>query len=127
MCRSLLGDSIDIHGGGSDLIFPHHTNEIMQTEAVTGKQFSRFWLHNGFVNINQQKMSKSAHNFLTLRYAILSLRKSNAVRSERQHVALNRDLVKDPLDARAFRFLILSIQVRPYMFHPLIPCLLVER
>lgn len=54
-------------------MFPHHTNEIMQTEAVTRKQFSQFWLHNGFVNINQQKMSKSANNFLTLRYALFVL------------------------------------------------------
>lgn len=67
MCHSLLGDSIDIHGGGSDLMFPHHTNEILQTEAFTGKQFSRVWMHNGFVNINNEKMSKSLQNFKTLR------------------------------------------------------------
>lgn len=67
MCHALLGDSIDIHSGGSDLVFPHHTNEILQSEAFTGRQFSRVWMHNGFVNINNEKMSKSLSNFKTLR------------------------------------------------------------
>lgn len=62
-----LGDQIDIHGGGMDLIFPHHENEIAQTEALTQKQFSRFWMHNAFVQVNKEKMSKSLGNFFTLK------------------------------------------------------------
>ncbi len=62
-----LGESFDIHGGGQDLIFPHHENEIAQSEAKTGKQFSKVWLHNGFVTVNREKMSKSLGNFFTLR------------------------------------------------------------
>lgn len=58
---------LDIHGGGQDLIFPHHENEIAQSEAATGKEFSRFWVHNGFVQINSEKMSKSLNNFQTIR------------------------------------------------------------
>ena len=61
-----LGDTIDIHGGGIDLAFPHHTNEIAQSEVHTGKKFVNYWLHNGFVNIDNQKMSKSEGNFTTL-------------------------------------------------------------
>ncbi|MDR0723639.1 MAG: cysteine--tRNA ligase [Endomicrobium sp.] len=66
MASHLLGDSIDIHGGGQDLIFPHHENEIAQSEAKTGKQFVKYWVHNGFVTINKEKMSKSLNNFFTL-------------------------------------------------------------
>lgn len=61
-----LGASFDIHGGGQDLIFPHHENEIAQSEAVTGKPFASYWLHNGFVTVNREKMSKSLGNFFTL-------------------------------------------------------------
>jgi cysteinyl-tRNA synthetase len=61
-----LGQSIDIHAGGIDLIFPHHENEIAQSESCTGKTFSKYWLHNGFVNIKNEKMSKSLGNFITL-------------------------------------------------------------
>lgn len=67
MSLKYLGDTIDIHCGGKDLIFPHHENEIAQSEAVTGKKFVRYWLHNGFVNINNHKMSKSKGNFFTIR------------------------------------------------------------
>jgi cysteinyl-tRNA synthetase len=67
MSSSLLGETFDIHGGGRDLIFPHHENEIAQSEGVTGKPFVKYWLHNGFVNINQEKMSKSLGNFFTIR------------------------------------------------------------
>ena len=67
MSTSILGPTLDIHGGGKDLIFPHHENEIAQAEAATGKPFVRFWLHNGFINIDRQKMSKSLGNFLTVR------------------------------------------------------------
>jgi cysteinyl-tRNA synthetase len=67
MSSSLLGDTFDIHGGGRDLIFPHHENEIAQSEGASGKPFVKYWLHNGFVNINQEKMSKSLGNFFTIR------------------------------------------------------------
>jgi cysteinyl-tRNA synthetase len=62
MVRKLLGDSIDIHGGGVDLVFPHHENEIAQCEAFTGKPYVKYWLHNGFIEISGQKMSKSLGN-----------------------------------------------------------------
>jgi cysteinyl-tRNA synthetase len=61
-----LGETFDIHGGGQDLIFPHHENEIAQSEAATGKGFARFWVHNGFVTVDQEKMSKSLGNFFTI-------------------------------------------------------------
>jgi len=67
MVREHLGDTIDLHCGGQDLVFPHHENEIAQSEAATGKPFARYWMHNGFVNINQEKMAKSAGNFMTVR------------------------------------------------------------
>lgn len=84
MSREYLGDRIDIHAGGSDLAFPHHENEVAQSEALTGKQFARYWLHNGFVNLDDEKMSKSTGNFvrvnelldaypaLPIRYLLLS-------------------------------------------------------
>jgi cysteinyl-tRNA synthetase len=62
-----LGETFDIHAGGKDLIFPHHENEIAQSEASSGRKFVNYWLHNGFVNINQEKMSKSLGNFFTIR------------------------------------------------------------
>jgi cysteinyl-tRNA synthetase len=67
MVRDRLGDQIDIHVGGADLMFPHHENEIAQSEAVTGKSLSRYWLHNGMVNVDGEKMSKSLGNFTTIR------------------------------------------------------------
>jgi cysteinyl-tRNA synthetase len=67
MSQKYLGEAFDIHGGGKDLIFPHHENEIAQSEAATGKPFVRYWIHNGFVNINKEKMSKSLGNILTLK------------------------------------------------------------
>jgi cysteinyl-tRNA synthetase len=67
MSSTLLGDTIDIHGGGQDLIFPHHENEIAQSEAQTGKPFVKYWIHNGFVTVNKEKMSKSLNNFFTLK------------------------------------------------------------
>ncbi|MFT8812232.1 cysteine--tRNA ligase [Oenococcus sp.] len=66
MSTKYLGDTIDIHGGGIDLVFPHHTDEIAQSEAHTGKTFVHYWLHNGFVNVNNEKMSKSLGNFTTV-------------------------------------------------------------
>ncbi|MBR6400075.1 MAG: cysteine--tRNA ligase [Firmicutes bacterium] len=67
MAKRYLGDTIDIHAGGEDLIFPHHENEIAQSEAANGVPFARYWMHNGFINIDNIKMSKSKGNFFTLR------------------------------------------------------------
>jgi cysteinyl-tRNA synthetase len=67
MSQKYLGETFDIHGGGMDLVFPHHENEIAQAECSTGKPFARYWLHNGFVNIDKEKMSKSLKNFKTIR------------------------------------------------------------
>jgi len=67
MSSKYLGDQIDIHGGGEDLIFPHHENEIAQSEAATGKPFAKYWMHNAFINIDNKKMSKSEGNFFTVR------------------------------------------------------------
>ena len=89
MARKYLGDSIDIHCGGIDLQFPHHENEIAQSEGATGEKFCNCWLHNGFVNIGDEKMSKSKGNFLTLRTACST---------------------SD--DVRAYRYLVVSSQYR---------------
>ncbi len=67
MSKKYLGDEIDIHAGGEDLIFPHHENEIAQSEAANGKPFAKYWMHNAFLNIDNKKMSKSAGNFFTVR------------------------------------------------------------
>jgi cysteinyl-tRNA synthetase len=72
MAMKYLGDTIDIHSGGQDLIFPHHENEIAQSEAATGKPFARYWMHNGFINVNNEKMSKSLGNFFTVRDIVKS-------------------------------------------------------
>lgn len=89
MARKYLGDSIDLHCGGIDLKFPHHENEIAQSEGATGKKFCNCWMHNGFVNIGDEKMSKSKGNFLTLRGAC-----------------------PKSVDVRAYRYLIVSSQYR---------------
>ena len=67
MSKRYLGETIDIHAGGQDLTFPHHENEIAQSEARSGKTFSKYWMHNGYININNEKMSKSKGNFFTVR------------------------------------------------------------
>lgn len=67
MAHKLLGETIDIHAGGEDLVFPHHENEIAQSEARTGKPFANYWMHSAFINSNNQKMSKSLNNFFTAR------------------------------------------------------------
>ena len=67
MAKKYLGDTIDIHAGGEDLVFPHHENEIAQSEAANDKPFAKYWLHNGFINVDNKKMSKSLGNFFTLR------------------------------------------------------------
>lgn len=89
MAQKYLGETIDLHGGGIDLKFPHHENEIAQSQGVTGKPFCNCWFHNGFVNINAEKMSKSLGNFLTL---------SNACPSA--------------VEVRAYRYLVVSSQYR---------------
>ena len=67
MSKKYIGDTIDIHAGGEDLVFPHHENEIAQSEACNDEKFANYWMHNGFLNINNKKMSKSAGNFFTVR------------------------------------------------------------
>ncbi|MGM0451652.1 MAG: cysteine--tRNA ligase [Thermodesulfobacteriota bacterium] len=79
MSAEYLGCGFDIHGGGKDLIFPHHENEIAQSEAAFGRTFVKYWLHNGFINIDQEKMSKSLGNFLTIR-AIINTYSPEALR-----------------------------------------------
>jgi cysteinyl-tRNA synthetase len=74
-----LGEQIDIHGGGNDLIFPHHENEIAQSEALTGKQFSRYWIHNGMLQLSGEKMSKSVGNLITIE-EFLSKHRGDALR-----------------------------------------------
>ena len=71
MAKKLLGETIDIHAGGSDLAFPHHENEVAQSESLTGKPFANYWLHSAFVNVNNQKMSKSLNNFKTARETLV--------------------------------------------------------
>lgn len=91
MVRKYLGDTIDIHAGGQDLTFPHHENEIAQTEALTGKPFANYWMHNGYINIDNEKMSKSLGNFI-----------------------LVHDIIKQ-IDPQVLRFFILSVHYR----HPI--------
>jgi cysteinyl-tRNA synthetase len=74
MSTKYLGASFDIHGGGKDLIFPHHENEVAQAEAATGQPFANYWVHNGFVRINQEKMSKSLGNFFTIKEILKTVR-----------------------------------------------------
>src|SRR5579883_697847 len=89
MVRDRLGDTIDIHTGGDDLVFPHHENEIAQSEVVTGKPLANYWIHNGMVKVNGQKMSKSLGNFITI-----------------------RDLLDRGIDPMAVRLFILQAQYR---------------
>ena len=91
MARELLGDTIDIHAGGQDLTFPHHENEIAQSEAHNGKQFARYWMHNGYINIDNEKMSKSLGNFVLV----------NDIRKQ--------------IDPQVLRFFMLSVHYR----HPI--------
>jgi cysteinyl-tRNA synthetase len=72
MSTKYLGETLDIHGGGQDLIFPHHENEVAQSEALTGKEFVRYWVHNGFVTVNKEKMSKSLKNIFAMKDLILN-------------------------------------------------------
>lgn len=79
MARQLLGETIDIHGGGQDLQFPHHECEIAQSEALTGQPFARYWMHNGYIRINNEKMSKSLGNSVTVK-DLLAIAKPQAIR-----------------------------------------------
>jgi cysteinyl-tRNA synthetase len=79
MCMNLFGETIDIHGGGNDLIFPHHENEILQSESATGKPLANYWLHNGMLTVQEEKMAKSLKNFFTVRQ-VLSLHTKEEVR-----------------------------------------------
>lgn len=88
MINKHLGETIDIHAGGKDLVFPHHENEVAQSEAYTGKTLSNYWMHNGYINIDNKKMSKSAGNFFTV-----------------------RDIL-DKYDAEVVRFFLLSVHYR---------------
>eukprot|EP00903_Cladosiphon_okamuranus_P015160 g14018.t1 len=89
MARRFLGDTVDVHAGGIDLVFPHHENEVAQSEGFTGKPFCNCWVHNAFVNVDGEKMSKSKGNFLTL-----------------------SGTLPTALDVRAFRYLVVSSQYR---------------
>jgi len=100
MSRKYLGDTFDIHGGGIDLIFPHHENEIAQAEATGGKKFVNYWVHNGYLNIEGEKMSKSLNNFFTAR-DILKKYKPEAIRffflskHYRSSIDFNEEIVKE--------------------------------
>ncbi len=95
-----IGETLDIHGGGADLIFPHHENEIAQSEAYTGKPFAKYWIHNGFVTINKEKMSKSLGNVLNIR-DLLNLYDAEALRlfllssHYRSPIEFNHEYIKE--------------------------------
>lgn len=93
-----LGETFDIHGGGMDLIFPHHENEIAQSCGATGKEFARYWIHNGFVQINQEKMSKSLGNFFTIREIFESWAYREPVTAETLRYFLLSSHYRSPLD-----------------------------
>ena len=98
MAMRHLGETFDIHGGGMDLIFPHHENEIAQSCGATGKEFARYWVHNGFVQINQEKMSKSLGNFLTIREIFDKSEWPDAVTGEMLRYFLLSTHYRSPLD-----------------------------
>lgn len=93
-----LGETFDIHGGGMDLIFPHHENEIAQSCAATGKEFARYWVHNGFVQVNQEKMSKSLGNFFTIREVFEKWGYRESVTGEALRYFLLSTHYRNPLD-----------------------------
>jgi len=99
MALTYLGEQIDIHGGGADLIFPHHENEIAQSEGATGKQFAKYWMHNGYINIDNKKMSKSLGNFFTVRdiaqeFDLSAVRFFILSAHYRNPINFSRDLIK---------------------------------
>ncbi len=103
MVRAELGDTIDIHLGGADLVFPHHENEIAQSEAATGQDLARIWMHNGMVNVGGQKMSKSLGNFTTIRALLESGVSAMTLRLFvlQAHYRKPLDFTADALDAAA--------------------------
>ncbi|ULA59169.1 MAG: Cysteine--tRNA ligase [Nitrospira sp.] len=98
MAMRHLGETFDIHGGGMDLIFPHHENEIAQSCGATGKEFARYWVHNGFVQINQEKMSKSLGNFFTIREIFDKSEWPDTVTGEMLRYFLMSTHYRSPLD-----------------------------
>jgi cysteinyl-tRNA synthetase len=98
MSMRYLGETFDIHGGGMDLIFPHHENEIAQSCGATGKEFARYWIHNGFVQINQEKMSKSLGNFFTIREIFEKSEWSEEITGEVLRYFLHSTQYRAPLD-----------------------------
>jgi cysteinyl-tRNA synthetase len=98
MAMKHLGETFDIHGGGQDLIFPHHENEIAQSCGATGKEFARYWIHNGFVQINQEKMSKSLGNFFTIREIFTKSEWSQEITGEVLRYFLLTNHYRSPLD-----------------------------
>jgi len=98
MSIKYLGETFDIHGGGMDLIFPHHENEIAQSCGTTGKEFARYWIHNGFVQLNREKMSKSSGNFFTIREIFEKSKWSEPVMSEVLRFFLVSTHYHGPLD-----------------------------
>jgi cysteinyl-tRNA synthetase len=98
MAMKHLSKTLDIHGGGKDLIFPHHENEIAQSEGCTGKLFSRYWVHNGFVTIDQEKMSKSLGNFFTIREIFQKSSYSQTVTAEVLRYFLLSTHYRSPID-----------------------------
>ena len=98
MAMRHLGETFDIHGGGMDLIFPHHENEIAQSCGATGKEFARYWVHNGFVQINQEKMSKSLGNFFTIREIFDKSEWSHEIAGEILRYFLLTNHYRSPLD-----------------------------
>ena len=98
MSMKYLGQTFDIHGGGKDLIFPHHENEIAQSEASSGRRFAACWIHNGFVNVNQEKMSKSLGNFFTIREVFEKYPYSQEVTAEVLRYFLISNHYRSPID-----------------------------
>lgn len=99
MVKKYLGDTIDIHCGGEDLIFPHHENEIAQSECCNGAPFSHYWMHNGFINVDNQKMSKSLNNFFTVRdiaatYGYLPIRHFLLSSHYRSPINFSKDIIE---------------------------------
>ncbi len=104
MSMKYLGETIDIHTGGQDLIFPHHENEIAQSEGATGKPFVRYWLHNGFINVDNRKMAKSEGNFFTVRdvaaeYDLMAVRLFLLGAHYRSPINFSRELIQQSCNA----------------------------
>ena len=104
MSMSILGESFDIHGGGQDLIFPHHENEIAQSECCNGVPFARYWMHNGYINVDNKKMSKSLNNFFTVRdvanaYGYEAIRFFLISSSYRMPINYNTEIIQQGINA----------------------------